>query len=169
MGAAILKPDTDRKLLISDVTYHKRFVLASYNNVNGGQPNLYFWNKSVFTNNTTLLVQIVSFVTEMDKENWLVIVRLRTGPGKVTRMAKPEYLWLDRDPDGHTILVPFEVGTCNFIFFPVIPFNIRGSRNDYPPVIRIISLYLWYQFVIIPLGFWGTFISITHLNHIIWW
>ena len=37
MGAAILKPDTYRMLLNSDVIYHKLFVVPGYNNVNSSQ------------------------------------------------------------------------------------------------------------------------------------
>ena len=55
-------------------------------------------------------------------------------------------------------------------FLPTIQSSFQGSCNGYPPVIRNISLYLWYEIecVIIIMGFLVSFISITHLNHIIW-
>ena len=53
MGATILKTDTELMLLKYYVTYHKLFVVVpAYNNVDEGQPNMYFWNKSMFTNIT---------------------------------------------------------------------------------------------------------------------
>ena len=43
----------------------------------------------MFMDITVLLLQTVSYVTEMAKENCIV----EYGSGKVTRMAKPEHLW----------------------------------------------------------------------------
>lgn len=40
VGAAILKPGTDRMHLKYDVTSHELFVLPLYNDENGSQPNM---------------------------------------------------------------------------------------------------------------------------------
>lgn len=55
-----MKPDTDRMLLNSDVTYYKLFVLCGYNNVNREEPNIYFLENSVFTTFTEWFVQTTS-------------------------------------------------------------------------------------------------------------
>ena len=72
VGTTILKPDTYRMLLKSDATYHNWFVLPGYNNVNRGQPNIYFRNKSTLTNITVSLGQRAVYVSEMAKENDIV-------------------------------------------------------------------------------------------------
>ena len=63
------------------------------------------------------------------------------GPGKATRMAKPERLWLDWSE------------RVTFFFHPKQS-NIRGSRNGDPPVIRIISLHQCYQVQIMIVIAW---------------
>jgi len=110
-----------------------------------------------------------NFIVKFIETIVLYIVRLSTGPGR--RKAKPEHLWPD--------LIGIQMATYSFshlnsehviFFLPAIQSIIRGSRNGYPPVISIISLYLWYQveFLIIILRFWVVFISVSHFNHIIW-
>jgi len=53
---------------------------------------------------------------------------------------------------------------------PAFESGFRCSRNGGPPVIWIISLYLWYQvyFVIIIMKFLVTVLSITYLKNIFW-
>jgi len=64
-----MKQDTDQMLLKSDITHHKMFVVPGYNNVNRGQPNMYFQNKRTVMNITLYLLQTASYVTEIAKEN----------------------------------------------------------------------------------------------------
>jgi len=53
---------------------------------------------------------------------------------------------------------------------PPFEFGFRCNHNDGPPVILIISLYLWYQvyFVIIIVEFLATVLSIAYLRNIFW-
>jgi hypothetical protein len=101
---------------------------------------------------------------------WVLVLisKLSLGAGKVTRMVKPKHLWPDLIEKATHSLYHMRLEHIKK-FLSVIQSSIWGSCNGYPPVISIISLYLWYQveFVIIIVGFGATFISITHLNHII--
>jgi len=118
---------------------------------------------------TTSINRAVRFVSVSRRCHQLLAVsRLSTEAGKDSRMAQPDYPWPD--------FIGVEIATRCLshltsehvtFFLSAIQSDIRGSLNGYPPVIRIISLYLWYQieFVITFDGFRITFMSITRLSH----
>jgi len=64
---------------------------------------------------------------------------------------------------------PCDVGAFQFLL-PAFESGFWCSRNGGPPVIWIISLYLWYQvyFVIIIVEFLVTILSIAYLKNIFW-
>jgi len=64
---------------------------------------------------------------------------------------------------------PCDVRAFQFTF-SAFESGFRCSRNGGPPVILIISLYLWYQvyFVSIIVDLLVTVLSITHLKYIFW-
>jgi len=95
------------------------------------------------------------------------INRFNLGTVNVTRMARVSVTWLGLDRDGYLIFVLVDVRAGNFVLSS-IQFVIRGNHNGDPPLIFIISIYLWYRvhFINSCEGYLFIFISIFQLDYL---
>ena len=147
MGAAILKQDRDRKLLNADVTWVYPVDLKSVEPV----------QKHVNKCEQRIIPELNGIILLKLRHEWYtttsVLTRRNLTRGRWLRMAQKLMLKRHYNPR-QSRERPCDVGTFQFLL-PAFEYGFRCSRNGGPPVIWIISLYLWYRvyFVIIIVEF----------------
>jgi len=159
MAAAILKLDRYWKLLNSDITWMHLVDLKSVEPV---QKHVNKCEQRIIPeHNAIILLKVYKQPYQFEPER--------------TLQEEDDSKWLRNKHSRETIIRISLEGTCmtseHFSFLlSAFESGFRYSHNGSPPVIWIISLYLWYQvyFVIIILEFLVTVLRITYLRNIFW-
>ena len=159
MGATNLKLDRDRKLMNADVTWAYLVDLKSV-------------RKHVNKCEQRIIPELNGIIMLKLRYEWHTTISVwntrNLRRGRWFKMALKLTLKRNYNPCQYR---DADMMSEHFSFLlPAFESDFQCSRNGCPPVIWIISLYLWYQvyFVIIIVEFLVTVVSITYLKIIFW-